>query len=275
MARSISRSPSYRRRHSPSPVGRRSSRRSRRDRSRSPYSNSHSSVELNLKDAKFTFIAEEEVARAPHVAEEVALHLIGGAGQDPRRPGATEGREVLADPCPHHPSPPILALPLLNARMLQHEAELKLLEEETAQRLEEAIRKNVEERLKSEEVNTEIARRIEEGRAKLLADVAAQLEKEKGAALMEARRKEEQARREREELDRMLEENRRRVEESQRREAQEAARKEEERQRELELIQRQKEEAARRKRLEEEEERAKQRSLLVKNQSRSKMSFGL
>lgn len=67
---------------------------------------------------------------------------------------------------------------------------MKLLEEETAKRLEEAIRKNVEERLKSEEVNLEIARRIEEGRAKLFADVAAQLEREKEGALMEARRKE-------------------------------------------------------------------------------------
>ncbi|KAF6172725.1 hypothetical protein GIB67_000783 [Kingdonia uniflora] len=38
MPRTVSRSPSYRRRHSPSPVGHRYSRRSRRDRSRSPYS---------------------------------------------------------------------------------------------------------------------------------------------------------------------------------------------------------------------------------------------
>lgn len=72
----------------------------------------------------------------------------------------------------------------------QQEAELKRLEEETAMRLEEAIRKNVEERLSSNEVKLEIERRIEEGQKKLFDDVKAQLEKEKEAALVEARRKE-------------------------------------------------------------------------------------
>lgn len=70
------------------------------------------------------------------------------------------------------------------------EAELKRLEEETAQRIEEAIRKNVEERLSSDEVQLEVERRIEEGRKKLLEDVEAQLQKEKEAALNEARQKE-------------------------------------------------------------------------------------
>lgn len=72
----------------------------------------------------------------------------------------------------------------------QHKEELKQLEEETARRLEEAIRKNVDERLSSEYVKLEIERRIEEGRKKLFDDVAAQLEKEKEAALTEARKKE-------------------------------------------------------------------------------------
>lgn len=47
---------------------------------------------------------------------------------------------------------------------LQHEAELKLLEDEAAKRLVETIRKNVEERVRSEEVSLEIGRRIERGR---------------------------------------------------------------------------------------------------------------
>lgn len=67
---------------------------------------------------------------------------------------------------------------------------MKLLEEETAQRLEEAIRKNVEERLSSEEVKLDLERRIAEGVKKLFDDVEAQLEKEKEDALNEARRKE-------------------------------------------------------------------------------------
>ncbi|PIA47349.1 hypothetical protein AQUCO_01400192v1 [Aquilegia coerulea] len=157
----------------------------------------------------------------------------------------------------------------------QREAELKLLEEETAKRVEEAIRKKVEESLNSEDIKLEIQRRIVEGRKKLFDDVAAQLEKEKEAALTEARQKEEQARREREELDKMLEENRRRVEEAQKREAEEQQRKEEERYRELEQLQRQKEEAMRRKKLEEEEERVNQMKLLGKNKTRPKLSFGL
>ncbi|OMO52017.1 hypothetical protein CCACVL1_29423 [Corchorus capsularis] len=159
---------------------------------------------------------------------------------------------------------------------LQLEAELKLLEEETAKRLEEAIQKNVEERLNSEEVKLDIEIRIVEARKKLFEDVTTQLEKEKQAALAEARRKQEQERREREELDKMLEENRRRVEEAQRREALEQQRKEEERYRELELIQRQKEEAARRKKLEEEEEHANQMKNSSKNKSsRPKVPFGI
>jgi arginine/glutamate-rich protein 1 len=72
----------------------------------------------------------------------------------------------------------------------QLEAELNLLEEETTRRLEESIRKNVEEKLNSEEVQSEIERRIEEGQKKLFDDVVAQLLKEKEAALFEERRKE-------------------------------------------------------------------------------------
>jgi len=71
----------------------------------------------------------------------------------------------------------------------QKEAELKLLEEETARRVEEAIRKKVEESLNSEEVKLEIRRRIEEGRKKIFDEVAIQLEKEKEATLSEARQK--------------------------------------------------------------------------------------
>jgi arginine/glutamate-rich protein 1 len=71
----------------------------------------------------------------------------------------------------------------------QKEAELKLLEEELARRVEEAVRKNVEERLNSEEVKDEIKRRVEEGIKKLFDEVGAQLLKEKDAALNKARQK--------------------------------------------------------------------------------------
>lgn len=56
--------------------------------------------------------------------------------------------------------------------------------------MEEEIRKRVEEKLSSEEVKLEIERRIEEGHRKLFEDVEIQLEKEKQAALTEARLKE-------------------------------------------------------------------------------------
>lgn len=79
---------------------------------------------------------------------------------------------------------------LLCVHRRQQEAELKLIEEETAKRVEEAIHKRVEESLKSEEIQVEIQRRLEEGRKRLNDEVAAQLEKEKEAALIEARQKE-------------------------------------------------------------------------------------
>ncbi|KAG5525886.1 hypothetical protein RHGRI_032248 [Rhododendron griersonianum] len=182
----------------------------------------------------------------------------------------------------------------------QQEAEMKLIEEETAKRVDEAIRKKVEESLDSEETKLEVRRRLEEGRNKLLDEVAAQLEKEKEAALIESKQKEaisfsptprtngrektcgrfcgfvqEQARKQKEELERMLEENRRKVEEAQRREALEQQRREEERYRELEELQRQKEEAMRRKKQQEEEERANQLKLLGKNKTRPKVSFAI
>ena len=72
----------------------------------------------------------------------------------------------------------------------QQEAEQKLLEEETAKRVEEAIRRKVEESLSSKEIKLEIQRRLEEGRKRLHDEVAAQLEKEKEAAIIEARQKE-------------------------------------------------------------------------------------
>lgn len=72
----------------------------------------------------------------------------------------------------------------------QQEAELKLLEEETSKRVEEAICKKVEESLNSVEIKVEIQRQLEEGRKKLLTEVAALLEKEKEATLIEARNKE-------------------------------------------------------------------------------------
>ncbi|MBA0655339.1 hypothetical protein Goklo_007834 [Gossypium klotzschianum] len=157
----------------------------------------------------------------------------------------------------------------------QQEAELKLIEEETAKRVEEAIQKKVEERLNSEEIKQEIQKRLEEGRRRLNDEVAAQLEKEKEAAILEARQKEEVARKENEELEKMLEENRKRVEETQIREAMEQQRREEERYRELEELQRQKEEAMKRKKQQEEEERLNQMKLLGKNKLRPKLSFAL
>lgn len=67
---------------------------------------------------------------------------------------------------------------------------MKLIEEETAKRVEEAIHKRVEESLDSDEVRVEIQRRLEEGRKRLIDEVAAQLEKEKEAALIDAKQKE-------------------------------------------------------------------------------------
>ncbi|KAK1413484.1 hypothetical protein QVD17_35258 [Tagetes erecta] len=249
MPRSMSRSPSsYRRRYSPSPVN----RRRRRDRSRSPYTSTHSRRRSHSGSPR------RRRSRSP-----VSRHKKSRS-PTPRRHRRRRSRTSSLSPV-ESPSPSTTSAERRNAlaksrkeaeekKRLEQETQLKILEEETARRIEEAIRAKVEEKLESEEVKLEIERRVEEGQKKLFADVEAQLEREKQAALTEARQKEEKARREREELDKMLEENRRRVEEAQRREALELQRKEEERHRELELIQRQKEEAARRKKLEDEQE---------------------
>lgn len=82
--------------------------------------------------------------------------------------------------------------PLYNMILIfrrQKEAEFKLLEEELARRVEEAIKKNVEERMNSDEVKLDMKLRIEEGIRKLFDEVDAQLQKEKEAAIYEARQK--------------------------------------------------------------------------------------
>lgn len=72
----------------------------------------------------------------------------------------------------------------------QQEAETKIIEEQTAKRVQEAIRKKVHEALHSEELRKEVELKIQEGRKKIFDDIAAQLEREKEDALAEARRKE-------------------------------------------------------------------------------------
>jgi hypothetical protein len=71
----------------------------------------------------------------------------------------------------------------------QKEVERTLLEEETTKRVEQAIRKQVEDSLNSEEIKHEIQRRIDEGRKRIHGEVAAQIEKEKVSALVEAQQK--------------------------------------------------------------------------------------
>ncbi|KAK0590201.1 hypothetical protein LWI29_023898 [Acer saccharum] len=259
LSHSRSRSPSYRRRHSPSP---RYSRRSRRDRSRSPFSHSRrKSRSISPRRRK---------ARSPTPRRHKSR------SPTPRRHKRQRSGSLSLSPTHKSLSPSLGSVEQKNAseklrkeeedkKRRQLEAELKLIDEETARRVEEAIRKKVAESLNSEEIKLEIQRRLDEGRRRLQDEVAAQLEKEKEEALIEARRKEEQARREIEELEKMLEENQRRVEESQRKEAEEQQRREEERYRELERIQREKEEAMHRKKQQEEEERLNQMKLLVRD----------
>jgi len=76
------------------------------------------------------------------------------------------------------------------ANRRQQEAELKLIAEETAKRVEEAIQKKVAESLESEEIKLEIQKLLEEGQKKLREEVTVELEKEKQAALLDAQRKE-------------------------------------------------------------------------------------
>ncbi|CAM6093839.1 unnamed protein product [Calypogeia fissa] len=157
----------------------------------------------------------------------------------------------------------------------QQEAELKLIEEETARRVEGAIRAMVQEALVSDDLKREVELKVEEGRKKILEDIANQLQQEKQAALAAARKKEEKIQKEKEELEKMLDDNRRKIEESQRRAAEEQARKEEERYRELETLQRHKEEQLRRRKLEEEQSRNEQMKILGKKNTRPKLSFAL
>ena len=155
----------------------------------------------------------------------------------------------------------------------QTEAENALIEEETARRIEEAIRVRVEEELNSPLVKVAIAANISEGRLRIAEEVEAQLVAEKEALLGEAKRAQVEDRRKQEDLNAMLEDNQRKVEEAQRKEAEAREREEEQRFRELEAQQKPKEEALRKKRLEEEQVKLDQMKVLGKKNARPKLSF--
>ncbi|KAK3211366.1 hypothetical protein Dsin_016072 [Dipteronia sinensis] len=193
MPRSLSRSPSYRRRYSPSPVAHRYSRRSKRERSRSlsrsPFSNSHSRRRSHSSSPR------RRRNRSP------SYRRHKSRSPTPRKHNRRQGSSRSLSPLSKSSGPSSTSSERKNAieklkkeeeekKRHQLEVELKLLEEETARRLEEAIRRNVEQRLNSEEAKLEVVRRIAEGREKLFNDIVTQLEKEKEAALMEARQKE-------------------------------------------------------------------------------------
>ncbi|GMH25074.1 hypothetical protein Nepgr_026917 [Nepenthes gracilis] len=234
-------------------------RRNRRDRSRSPYS-SHSHSRRKSRSIS-PRRRRKSHSRSPRRQTSRSLTL--------RRYRRRQYNSTSLSPIQKSRSPSLGSVERRNAseklkqeeeerQRRQQEAELKLIEEESAKRVEAAIQKKVAESLESVEIKLEIQRCLEVGRKKVNEEVAAQLEKEKKAALIEARKKEELAHKEKGELERMLEENRRRIEEAQRTEALEQQRREEERYRELEEMQRQKEQAMRRKKQQEEEEKAKQ-----------------
>ncbi|KAL2933616.1 hypothetical protein RDABS01_016735 [Bienertia sinuspersici] len=63
-----------------------------------------------------------------------------------------------------HKHAPLVIPDLFTATRIQHDIYLKLLQEDTTKRIEEAIHKNIEEKLNSEEVKIEIERCIEEGK---------------------------------------------------------------------------------------------------------------
>jgi len=98
----------------------------------------------------------------------------------------------------------------------QREAEEKLIEEETARRVEEEIRSRVEAALNSDAVQKVIHQRLKDERAKLEARVTEQLRQEEKALLDSAHAKRDKDQCEKEALERMLAENAQRVEEAQR-----------------------------------------------------------
>lgn len=261
MPRATSRSPSKRR----SPNERYIRRHSRRDRSRSPYRYSHirrKSLSPSERRHRSRSTSPRRRVHKKHRSRSVSRSPI----RKSRSPslGLAERKRVLEK-----------AQQEEERKRRQKEAELKLLEEETARRIEEAIKKRVEEALNSAEVKLEIQICLEDGRKKMLQDVAVQLKWEKQDNVSQAKLKEEEARKQKEELDRMVEEKKSKIEQEQLRAILEQQQKEEERYRELEALQQQKEEAIRRQKLEEEQQRAEQMKLLGKNKARPKLSFAL
>ncbi|KAL2231428.1 UNVERIFIED_CONTAM: hypothetical protein Sindi_1737200 [Sesamum indicum] len=183
----VSRSPSYRRRHSPSPVPVRNRRRSRRDRSRSPYSYS--------RRRSRSLSSRHRRSRSPILRHHGSCSPTSKRNKRQRKRSTSSSPSsaspyVSADTKETKDASDKLRKEEEEKKRRQQEAELKLIEEETARRVAEAIRKKVQEGLNSEETKLEIDKRLREGRKKVVAEVAAQLEKEKEAALIEAMWKE-------------------------------------------------------------------------------------
>ncbi|KAI4964202.1 hypothetical protein ZWY2020_006853 [Hordeum vulgare] len=256
MPRDLSRSPP--RRPSPSPLRRGPGLRERvPSRSRSPYRPSYSDGDylfyVILSCSYFvltmaTFILQKE-GPSPSSPRRRRVHPHQKPLQRKRSPSVT-GSPVAKS------SPHLGSTENKNAvdkqrleeekKRRQKEVELRLLEEETTKRVEQAIRKQVEDSLNSEEIKHEIQRRIDEGRKRIYEEVVAQIEKEKVSALVEAQQR-----------------------------APWSSSKELERYQELERLQKEREEAMKQKQMEEQQQKQNQMKLLGKNKTRPKLSFSL
>ncbi|KAI8427557.1 hypothetical protein MSG28_002065 [Choristoneura fumiferana] len=150
------------------------------------------------------------------------------------------------------------------------EAEQKVVEEEAAKRIELLVKKRVEEELekRKDEIEQEVAKRVEEAKRKMEKEMMEELERQREQQRREELARQEEEARKRKELEDIMAENNRRIEEAQRKLAEER----------LAMIEEQRKMDEEKQKLKKEQEKRvkeEQKKILGKNNSRPKLSFSL
>jgi len=158
----------------------------------------------------------------------------------------------------------------------REQLEKRLVEEETAKRVDAAVAARVEEELKSERVQKLIQDKVDAARKQMESDMMEELEREKRRMIDDMRTKELAAKEEKDRLEKQLEENKVRAELEQQRVAAELERQQAERLAELQQQQRQKQEEANKRQQEQKTTMGAQEIILNKSKNaRPKLSFSM
>ncbi|GBP88449.1 UPF0430 protein CG31712 [Eumeta japonica] len=201
MGRSRSRSKSPRRHHKNSKHSRKKSRSKDRSSSRS-------------RNSKHAEKSKERSSKSRKRSHSVSSSSSSEASYDGSRRKKSRGRSKMDE---------VDRLAEMERQRRLREAEQKVVEEEAAKRIELLVKKRVEEELekRKDEIEQEVAKRVEEAKRKMEKEMMEELERQREEQRREELARQEEEARKRKELEEIMAENNKKIEEAQRKLAEE------------------------------------------------------